>query len=83
MITKKLMFMSINTSMHKIQYTPSTVHEVPFLDIMAEETKQTFSCSFCPKSFSYMSGLSRHTKKEHPMEKETNSNIICSVCSSR
>ena len=37
---------------------------------MAEEARQTFMCAFCSKSFSYQSGLSRHTKKEHPMQKE-------------
>ena len=30
---------------------------------MAEEARQTFMCAFCSKSFSYQSGLSRHTKK--------------------
>ena len=47
---------------------------------MAEKDRERIPCSFCSKSFAYNSGLCKHMKKEHPEEKELNSNIVCNIC---
>ena len=41
------------------------------------------SCLHCNKVFQYRSGLSRHMKKEHPDEKQSNNTIECHLCESK
>uniref|UniRef100_A0A1X7T713 C2H2-type domain-containing protein n=1 Tax=Amphimedon queenslandica TaxID=400682 RepID=A0A1X7T713_AMPQE len=52
-------------------------------DTIEKSTTSRIPCTYCPKTFAFRSGLSRHIKTDHHEEHESSYNNCCHICNAK